>query len=302
MQHVLLDEEVETEFPPPIEFEEETAVTKAEDQKAQKSSLRVSRGMLLLGILSLSYTMLHDILTTRSTDHRLRGIESSLRILTQTVAPQIYRSIDDNLRSAVTQQGPEAVKSLVVAQASIRQLQDSRVSPDETQLKQTASLLANVTVAHPELGEGWATSEQLISYRTSQTQPSSPLDNCLDQPWTDTSTGISSTSIYKATFQNCILVLDDEKSFEKSAAYAQFVIQSSAHPNPGFDLVLENVHVVYRGGNPINAKLFVFHNCTFEFEAPTTVPPDTGKHLVRELLYADLTQPVTVSLIPSPSL
>jgi hypothetical protein len=130
---------IDNDLSVPFCLEEEESVATAQEKKAQKTTQRISMAMLILGTLSLGYTVVKDYVGGRSSDKRLGNIETSLRVLTQTVAPQIYKSIDDSLRSALTQNGPDSAKSLAGAQANMKQLQALNVRLDAKQLMQSGS-------------------------------------------------------------------------------------------------------------------------------------------------------------------
>ena len=291
---------IDNDLSVPFCLEEEESVATAQEKKAQKTTQRISMAMLILGTLSLGYTVVKDYVGGRSSDKRLGNIETSLRVLTQTVAPQIYKSIDDSLRSALTQNGPDSAKSLAGAQANMKQLQALNVRLDAKQLMQSGDVLANVTLAHPELGEVWATSGQLISYRSQSSGVPSPRsqDSCFTQGGNATVLNPPVPPGGKLIFQlidsDCTLVIDDKAGFERSQAYQEFLKVHSLFPNEYYALVLHRVHVVYHGGAIVGAALLAFDNCTFEFQVPNVVPPDEGKTLVRDLLRADLSQPTTV--------
>lgn len=292
---------IDNDLSVPFCLEEEESVATAQEKKAQKTTQRISMAMLILGTLSLGYTVVKDYVGGRSSDKRLGNIETSLRVLTQTVAPQIYKSIDDSLRSALTQNGPDSARSLAGAQANMKQLQALNVRLDAKQLMQSGDVLANVTLAHPELGEVWATSGQLISYRSqsSATAPSPEQVDCA----TENGTALplvppgppGSTRALRLNYANCTLVIDDEAGFERGGGYKELLEIRKQYPSEGFALRLYQVRVIYRGRPLIGAAFVEFHNCTFEFQVPKIVPSDDGKKLVRELLYADLDQPTTIN-------
>lgn len=66
----------------------------------------------LVGFGSLGYTVWKDMKASRSNEARFASIESSLRILTQTVAPQIYKSINDSLHYALNQDNSNVGRTL----------------------------------------------------------------------------------------------------------------------------------------------------------------------------------------------
>lgn len=324
-----IDFAVENGLPPQVEDKQEGGIdvsmpnstAKADELKTQKSSVRVSRWMLIVGMLSLIYTVFHDYHSGSAIDGRLNSIDNTLivvdntlgqvntkiggrqaglRIVTQTVAPQLYKALDDSLSFALTLPSPEAAKALATTQASLKQLRESQIPPDKSELDQSAVLLENVTLLHPEIGEGWAASGQLISYRSSNIAPQSgSLPNCFDAPYAPSPDRAPHGDLNVQYFRGCTFIIDDQAGYEKSKAFQQFIAQLPSHPETmAVVLNLENVHVVYRGGPLIGPLTTVFFkNCTFDFNLPTT-PPDPGKHLIRALLTADLAKPTEVSFIP----
>ena len=283
-------------------LEEEESVAKTQGKKTPISASLPPWLMVILGVIGLLYTAGKGYFEGRSTSRQLDTIETSLRVLTQTIAAQIYQSIDDSLRSALTQNGSDSAKSLANAQAEMKQLQDAKVRVDAKQLMQSGAVLANVTVAHPELGEVWATSGQLISYRSqsSATAPPSNQANCATEAGAGPSTLLPGPPVrfFLVHYLNCTLVIDDEASFRMGPAYQQYLRVRQEFPNEYVALGLHRVHVVYRGGAVIGTAFMLFDNCTFEFQVPKIVPPDDGMKLVRGLLYADLDQPTTVKFVP----
>src|ERR1017187_89925 len=292
------------EFPPQVydeqEEEEDVSIVSEAAKKAQKYALIstvTAVVMVILAAFGQGYTIYHDHTVGRSVDGRLTGIETSLRLLTQTVAPQLYEAVDDSLHNALVMPAPEAAKALDGAQASLKQLQELKVAPDTRQLNSSAALLANVTLVHPELGESWAASGQLISYRSSL-EPTASTRSCYDAAAYNPQPDIAPDAdfVFVHTFSNCTLVRSEEIAYVKSRGYQRFLAGLPHHPsNMAITLLLDNVHVVYRGGTLINVASFVFHNCTFEFSLPAT-PPDQGKHLIRELLTANPNEPIKVSV------
>lgn len=263
-------------------------MTKADELKARKSELRISRGMLILGVVGLLYTVGHDFFQSRSSDRRFGNIETALRILTQTVAPQVYKSIDDSLNAALNQNDADAAKTLNSTQVAIKRLNDLQVVPDNTQLVQSGTSLVHVVNAHPNLPETWRVAGQLIDYRFAP-NASKSLPDC--QP-SGTTASLQKNLFYPPnseptgyifagfTLSNCTLRLDDPASILRTKSI-QFASQTKGI---AFALQLINVHVVYHGGAIIPVRALVFQNCTFEFEV--NAPPPAPMSQMMETLLA----------------
>jgi hypothetical protein len=218
--------------------------------------------------------------------NRLLAVESSLRVLTQTVAPQIYQSINDSLSAAaVALNRTDAVKDLQTATAGINQLSVANVPPDANQLKRTGEILKRVTTANSQTPEAWTAAVQFVNYKYHST-PAGSLPNCIFQP-TGTRSGMKVDNRWMVSFpySNCTLSLDDEQ-YAKSILADQLDTFKTQHPNEPFSLVLllNNVEVTYHGGMLIPVTRLEFTNTTFRFNVPGTVPEPSTQMLTAQLL------------------
>jgi len=103
-------------------------------------------------------------------------------------------------------------------------------------------------------------------------------------------------------FRNCILVIDDP---ELANYYASFTAdyRQENHidlQNIYVNYVLQNVHIVYRGG-VIEAASIVMNQCSFEFQV-NSAPSSKGRIVVERLLQAENIDAVSIpDLYKSPN-
>jgi hypothetical protein len=280
--------------------------TKAEEQKARKTELNISRGMLIVVILGLAYTVGHDFFQGRSDDRRFGNIETALRILTQATAPQIYKSVDDSLNAALIQNKDDAAKALNNTQAHIKQLQDLKVSPDAAYLMQSTTLLQNVVSVHSDLPETWQAAVQMVDYKFQASASVSTLPNCLDTVVPNaqevdsivTPTGAVDYPSFSGPqspnwmahlyLGHCTLSLDDNGDFYSTSAGAFFQKVKEHHPQASFFfLVISDAHITYSGGKILPVSGIQFTNCTFDFKQPSGVPSKLSQSMTTQLLAAN---------------
>ena len=291
----------ENDLPARISTPKGYALTKAQHDADAAKDRRISKNVsiisLTLAASSFIYTCVRDYKGSKSADHRFTSLETSLRILTASVAPQLYKSISDSLSAALAPSEANAAASLQATKEVIKQLQLSKIVPNEAATREAGTALARVSLAHPELAPVWETASQLISYRSSQ-RSGWVEDLCVDTPH-DGSTAFDQAknvvSLYDANYHDCTFVIDDERAFHGSPVFARFEQSKATYPLSTLALSFTRVHIVYRGGKFIEAARYVFLDCTFEFKPPTVVPPDPDKAIFRRLMAADLSQPISIS-------
>jgi hypothetical protein len=265
----------------------------------------LSLATLLLSLIGFAYMIYRDAHAGHSNDRRFAAIESSLRTLTQMAAPQIYQSISDSLQYASIQDAAHASQALHGVDAALQQLRNASVTPDQNKLKNSSQLLSKLISVHPELPEVWQTASELISYRSEpqSTTTIQNLGNCVDRPWTVLTPPPPNPLppgklLDGVMYHDCTLVIDDLPAFMNGPAGRGLLLAQIKAPGRVYlSLILQNVHVVYRGGEILPAFLMIFQNCTFGWDIPRTVPPSNGRHLTSGLLAADLSN-FRIQLMP----
>lgn len=92
------------------------------------------------------------------------------------------------------------------------------------------------------------------------------------------------------TLHDCILVLDDLVTYDKSD-FAELVVrrvdevkQKRPNTTAAVNLTLVNVLVIYRGGNIIPVQSIAFHNCAFQLDPVSQLPAPIGRRYITQLL------------------
>lgn len=229
----------------------------------------------------------------KSADKQFGEIQTSIRLLTATVAPQLQKAIDDSLQSSLTATPQKAAQTFAAVQSRTSSLRQLKVHQPEQELAQTSLILKNAVDAHPDVPAAWAASAEWISYRSGQTIPQLP--NCFSSK--DLQNKEESTMI-DLVFHDCTLDLGDNAGFLEIVPKLyqrresdQHVIRTIIPPN----LVLRNGVVHYAGGQIIPFGELHFENCHFDFTPGERVPPLPGRILSQQLLIADL-KDVNVSI------
>ncbi len=195
-------------------------------------------------------------------------------MLTETVAPQLYKSVDDSLSSATIQTNGDAAKTLLDANFEIKQLQNLQPIPDSSRITRSGTLLSAVVNTHPDLPETWQTAAQLITYR-SVASNNIPLTSkpCRNMNIViDGERGVD--GVYEhLELSNCVMDLDNNPAI-------------GWNDMPGYEyLVLHNVRIRYKGGEIPNLGRVLFDHCVFEFQI-NVVPPAPAQYLTKTLLLA----------------
>lgn len=132
---------------------------------------------VVVAVAGLGYQILHDRSTGASVDarfgkedERLGKIEAGLRLLTSSVAPNLYKAMDDSLRSALSLPALEAAPKLASAAAVVQQLDRAKAKLPAATVDQTVPQLSQVAAKHSDLPETWGLIGDFISYRSQAAQ------------------------------------------------------------------------------------------------------------------------------------
>lgn len=211
----------------------------------------------------------------------------------QALADQGTRLVAQ-LNSAKSPEELRATLSTVTAQVQTSQVDHKTPDPKKTMALSTA--VARVIHNDPQIPEAWEAASALISFRFSNHEPiksvpcgSSP-ENIMIPPL-DPQHSLFEQGI---RYHDCTVTLDDALEIIDSKDYK--LMSKPIQPLWRFGIVFQNVHVIYRGGKVLPANVFVFSNCTFEFQM--NIPPSapSGRSLTSTLLATTDTSKVTVVL------
>jgi hypothetical protein len=249
----------------------------------------------VIGAGNLGYQIYRDHLNKTSADTRFGKIETALRILTGATAPQLEKSVDDSLRSAVVD--PTKTKEHVeFAGAVIHQLREASVPMSNAIVKDASLHVENLIDTKYDIPQVWTTAGEFLTYRSQMLagweQVNFPL--CTTQN--------PQAQIYKSEagqkqgqinvthgpfkFHDCKIILDSPEATMSLSPLLQFA-----------DVVLNHCAVFYNGGpviivpvkiateqatGPPIGKLY-FNDCIFVFSF-SRMPDPNGQRLVKTLL------------------
>jgi hypothetical protein len=215
----------------------------------------------------------------------------------QSLADGGNTKLVSELKSPASPQQLQANLSTVVAQ-----IQTARVNgkkPDTKKVTELSNVVSKVVENNPQTPEAWQAAAALITYRTEQPQQQNPKECGSETPQIELSNEVQYSE--GLGYSNCTIVLDDAPDIVNSRLW--IVEHQSMRNDPRssqhFALVLNNVHVIYRGGSILPADIFIFTNCTFDFQM-SVPPPAPAQSLSKLLLAANVQQRVTF-VNPSPS-
>jgi len=244
-----------------------------------------------IGVGNLLYQMYRDRSNRTSAEVRFGKIETSLRLLTGTVAPQLQKAVDDSLKGALSGDQGKAKSELEFARTAIKQLREANVSQPSAAFEATSQHVENLVKAKADIPETWATAAEFISYRSALThedlsQLKKSLPRCVDmQPHPATtaeaiSPGEQTVKINPAYYENCQVELDSPGQDAMISLFAQ--------KNPA--LTFRHCLVIYKGGI-VRLQLgmwpLMFENCLWEFSVSGT-PPASGQKVTETLLAGNL--------------
>jgi hypothetical protein len=229
----------------------------------------------------------------------LVSIKGDMQAVKQRIRDGGLGEIVSQLRSPESQDQLRANLSTVVAQIETAKVRGRKADPGK--IKALSGAVAQVTRSDPEMQETWQAAAQLINFRVPSTSiPSTP---CFRGPRpADTSPSSppnSALTVYDITIavKDCTFNLDDTEDVVKQDEAQISKAASSLSPVVSFRIVFrfQHVHLIYRGGTlPPIVNLYVFRDCTFDWQLPT-VPTASGQKITQQLLEAENPSYVIVS-------
>ena len=251
-----------------------------------------------LGNVGVQVWKLYRPDTTAET--RFAKIETTLRLLTATVAPQLSKAVDDSLAAALADPR-EAKDKLAYAGTVIRQLRQASIALPNEAVAKTGAQLNNLALADSSIPQTWATAGDFITYRS---QLSLGWEDIHLPPCTDQSLAFQISAVKNRLntshpqielehgpikIQNCKIALDSPET----TAYL-------SSPLTIADIACVHCAIFYNGGPIVLIPdvlagestghfrgNLVFKDCSYSFSLPQ-VPPAPGQRLTKELLEANL--------------
>jgi len=205
---------------------------------------------------------------------QLNEISGYLKLLTARDLAQAASLSKDEFRKRL----PQVQNTLQAATAA-----ETRVPEATTHNIQTR--LLSVSETEPVF---WGTASALIDYRSALRVSFLPSDavNCYSifQKYEPHPPTVNSRRM-AIEVGHCTLFIDDVEAFDQSEFGKHFHAEVAEGVTDIMVLVLNNVHIVYRGGKTIPYSAIHCDNCTYSFQAPIA-PPSQGKALIRGALLA----------------
>lgn len=250
---------------------------------------------VLLTLSNFAYQIWRDSSNGKSSVARFEKIETSLRLLTATVAPQLQKAVDDSLASAILRPS-EAKEKANLAGTVITQLSESSVSLTKESVTKTSAQLNDLATVDGTIPEVWTTTGKFITYRSlmlaSWAQPNLP--SCLDQPLafkvTDVKNmdnGLALATHTPFELDHCKIVLDSPDAtvlLSQALSMSDLICNDCVIFYSGGPIVLLPQKLVLDPKPQLKGNIF-FNNCQFRFSLPN-VPPPSGQRLTKNVLVA----------------
>lgn len=281
-----------------------TAAQSKRDSQAKRTFWFSLAGAITAGLsfcvalAALSYTIHHDKTSGSSfdarlgiRDERLGRLETGLRIVAASVAPQLQHELDESLKAALQKSSSSLPQQLLRFKQETASLRMLKVPLSPLQSRETGETLAEATKIHGELVQTWEAVAEYVSYRSNAPTEPSNLPSCFSLEDHHLSNSFSIQS-----YSDCVLDLSDLVGAEMHT-----VRISQRHPDGSVALgvMVTKIHltrgvVVYRGGALIKLDTLVCDQCAFDFRPTAQVPPPAGRRLGERLLIADLGREVSL--------
>jgi hypothetical protein len=121
---------------------------------------------LIIGLGNIGYQIFRDHSNRISTETRFGKIETALRLLTGSVAPQLQKALDDSLASALVGDQQKANEHIEFAKTVIHQLREAKVTQPAAAIETTRQGLETLVQEKATLPSAWGTAAEFISYRS----------------------------------------------------------------------------------------------------------------------------------------
>lgn len=249
---------------------------------------------LCILVISLVSTVVWHIYQKRSYEKQFGEIGASLRLLTETVAPQLLQAVDENLRAVMSEpatQPLQASQALAKVENDTAGLRNLKAKLPAQEVSQSAALLEEVVSLHPDSPNAWRAAAQMVSYRSDLLITPTERPDCYKTQGPGAWDGA-----VLVRYHDCTLDISNVAEF--FAIEPRVLLQGQKFSNGVRYLVtveLVNGTVSYSGGQMIQIAKLICQNCSFDLRSPTNIPPPAGRALSQHLLIADL-KDVTVTL------
>ncbi len=193
---------------------------------------------------------------------------------------------------------PEQLKAnLTTITAQIQTARANGVKPDEKKIQSLAGALTEVVKKDPQSPEAWMAAAELVSFRSPSLE--NQQSNCFDQHavaglgayMADQKTGkIVGYGPDVLKYSDCTFLLSDIDGFNNSIS-GKALREHGNGEKSTLTFILENAHLVYRGGSVIYFTQLECIACTYDFNS-LEIPAPAVQKLTRDLLiasdYADI--------------
>lgn len=240
----------------------------------------------LISVASLGYQIYKDR-HTPDLPGRLGRLETGLRLLTATTAPQLEQEMDRSLQGMAVLPGQSVSTQLQIFQRETANLRALNAPLSQAQSKQIGESLRSIVDAHQDLPTAWQASAEFISFRSGvPTAVASKLPSCFSLD--DQNKG--SPSDYFQSYSNCVLDLND---LEGAKSHDVSLFQKHPDGTEATGTIWQRIRlshgvVVYRGGPLVPLDRLICEDCRFDFSPPAELPPSPARRLSEYLLTADI--------------
>lgn len=280
---------------PLISFRLGSMATQTQQRRERDTSraYNISRAAVVIAILALGWQVIQFFYQKHSYERKFGNIETSIRLLTATVAPQLQKAIDDSLVSALTDTPIQASQTLAKVASDTANLRQLKAPLPTQQISRTSALLERVVNQYPEDASAWGAAAQMVSYRSELQGEVVERPDCFKSQ----ADGQPGRTMVERIYNDCTLNLDDAATFNILAPklYQDHPDGTRSVGQISLTLVLTNGTVTYSGGPIIAIERLLCRNCSFKLRTPETVPPLPGRALSQQLLTANLSD-VSVTL------
>lgn len=273
--------------------------SKSQQRKEKQSSFanRLAVATFCTLAISLVFTIGWPIYQKRNYDKELGRIESSLRLLTATVAPQLLKAVDENLMAVLNEPATQpllASQALAKIENDTASLRKLKANLPAQEVSKTSALLEKAVDLHSDNTDAWRAAAQMVSYRSElriaptnrpdcyKAQGPGKWDGAKLVRYHDCTLDISNVAEFFAVEPR---IIPKGKTFSEGTRYL-------------ITVELVNGTVSYSGGQMIQIERLLCQNCSFDLQSPDAVPPPAGRALSQQLLVADL-HDVSLTLPPT---
>ena len=256
----------------------------------------IAQGKWFVGGFIAAIVLISGFALNKLSDHgeKLAAIQATLT----AIAQEQKRAVPATLKGLLDHPTPARLEA---AGAIIQQARKTKRVSDQTLLARESENLTRVAPVVKDTSQYWDVATALVSYRSEQANSLDNLPQCSDNKLHST----YAQNVYGSPKPQVFLVnppeyRDCEITLDSPAATEMYAL--------AIPMTLRFTHckIIYTGGpivRPIRPYVgndrgfaLVFHDCQFQFSTTASVPPETGKDLIGNLLsVSDLKQAVFTS-------